>query len=160
MNRKVVGTLVIGLALGANSAMAANYGTAGCGLGALVLKDEPGKIQILSATLNNLISPQTSAITSGTSNCFEDDVRAEAAMYVTVNEQALQNDIARGNGETLAGLGKILKCEDTDRLGSALQKNYNTIFPTSNVTGEDAAKSIESSIVRDGELAHSCKVFG
>lgn len=160
MNRKVVSLLVLGLAMSASSALAANYGTAGCGLGAMVFKDEPGKIQIVSATLNNIISPQTSAITSGTSNCYEDDARAEAAMYVTVNEQALQNDIARGNGETLAGLGKIFKCEDTDMLGSALQRNYKSIFPATNVPGEDVAKSIESSITNDGALAHSCKVFG
>ena len=159
MKLRIVSMFVVSLAFGA-AAVAAPYGTAGCGIGALVFKDQPGKIQIVAATLNNIISPQTSAITSGTSNCYEDDSRAEAAMYVTINEQALKNDIARGNGETLAGLGKILKCENSDLLAITLQQNYGTIFPASDVPAADVAKSIENSIVGNGDLAKSCKVFG
>lgn len=147
--------LLMGL-LGTSSAMAANYGTAGCGLGAVIFKDEPGKIQILAATVNNLVSPQTSAITSGTSNCYDGGSKEEAKLFIAVNQEALRNDISRGNGETLASLSRILKCDDAEKLGVNLQRNYQTIFPNNQSTPADINASIESAIKSDQELATSC----
>src|SRR6266511_1273208 len=45
------------------------YGAAGCGLGAMAFKDQPGGIQIIAATLNDICANQTFGITFGTSNC-------------------------------------------------------------------------------------------
>lgn len=144
----------------ASSAMAANYGTAGCGLGAMVFKDQPGKIQIVAATLNNIISPQTSAITSGTSDCYESNSREEASLFIAVNQDALKKDISRGNGETISSLSQILKCEDAEKLGAALQQNYQTIFPSESVAPADVNRSIDASIRQNSELAKSCKIYG
>jgi hypothetical protein len=112
----------------ASQSFANHYGMAGCGIGALVIGDKPGKIQILAGILNNLISPQTSAITSGTSNCY--DVGAEAATneYIDSNRQALEADVARGNGETLAGLLRLYGCNDQSQAGAQLQGHYSRIF--------------------------------
>lgn len=136
------------------SAHAANWGSAGCGLGAVVWKDEPGKIQILASTVNNLISPQTFAITSGTSNCVEDS-RVASTMFIKVNEQALKKDISRGTGESLSGLSKILKCSDSNLLGSELQKNYSEIFPAE-ASAEKIQSSISQTIHANPTLTQSC----
>lgn len=128
---------------------------AGCGVGALVLGDQPGKIQILAATLNNIISPQTSAITSGTSNCSEDRNTARA-MYITVNQVALRKDISRGSGESILGLSKVLECEDSEKLGNLLQKNYERIFPTETISPIEISRSIQDTIRGDLEIAETC----
>ena len=137
-----------------SSAHAANWGTAGCGLGSVVWKDQPGKIQILASTVNNLISPQTFAITSGTSNCV-DDSRVASTMFIKVNEQALKKDISRGTGESLAGLSKILKCSDSNLLGSELQKNYSEIFPAE-ASAEKIQASINHTIHSNQTLTQNC----
>src|SRR5437868_15216262 len=108
------------LLLGAGAAQASQYGMAGCGVGALVFGDQPGKIQIVAGVLNNLISPQTSAITSGTSNCYEDSGRAASDMYIEANKVALQEDVSRGQGETLAGLLTIWNCDNSSQISSTL----------------------------------------
>jgi len=143
------------LATSVLSANAANYGTAGCGLGAAVWKDQPGKIQILSSTVNNLVSPQTFAITSGTSNCV-DDAKVASTMFIKVNEQALKKDISRGTGESLSGLSKILKCTNTDLLGSELQKHYTQIFPANETSAEKIKDSINGTIHSNQTLALDC----
>jgi hypothetical protein len=159
MKTRLIGLFVVSAAM-ATQAGAANYGAAGCGLGAMVIGDQPGKIQILAATLNNIVSPQTSAITSGTSNCYEENRSEEMALFISINHQALMTDISRGNGETIVGLSKILGCSDVDGLGSALQKNFKAIYPQSSTSAKDVGSSIESSIRKDESLARNCKIYG
>lgn len=159
MKRTFVGVAALVVALGSANAFAAHYGTAGCGIGSLVFNDQPGKIQILAATLNDLISPQTSAITSGTSGCYEDGGREEASLFITINRASLAKDISRGNGETLDNLSHLLKCEDSEKLGSALRQSYDSIFPSSDVSASDVNKSIDQTILNNRELAQSCKTY-
>ncbi len=146
---------LLGVVLASSQAFADNYGTAGCGLGAMAFKDRPGKIQIAAATVNNLVSPQTFAITSGTSNCT-DDANTASAMFINVNQVALRKDIARGTGESVASLSKIMKCSDSEIFGNVLQKNYQSIFPTEKASPEQISKSIATTIHNDAKLSQSC----
>jgi hypothetical protein len=145
MKRIALCIAMLGVALVQNQATAANYGMAGCGLGAMVWKDEPGKIQILSATVNNLVSPQTFAITSGTSNCT-DEAKTASAMFINVNQVALRKEVSRGEGETIASLSKLLGCANNDQLGVALQRHYDVIFPANNVPAEQINEQIFNTI--------------
>lgn len=116
-----------------SSVFAAQYGMAGCGLGAMAFKDQPGKIQIVAATLNNLISPQTFAISSGTSNCYEggsDEVATE--VYIENNQTTLEKDIARGSGETLNGLLTMLDCPVDGKVQTELKGRYGYIYQDQN----------------------------
>ena len=131
-------------ALASISAQAAKYGTAGCGLGTMVFEDKPGKIQIVSATINGTFGSQTFGITTGTSNCVDSNSHEEASLYITVNQEALAKDISRGNGETLSGLSKILRCTDEAALGSALQRNYQKLFPADKKAS--LSESIENTV--------------
>jgi len=146
------------LGLGASAVNAAPYGMAGCGVGALVWGDQPGKIQIAAGILNNLISPQTSAITSGTSNCYEDNGRAASDMYIETNKVALQEDVARGQGETLAGLLTIWKCDNTSGIGGVLQKNYNGIF-TGSASSAEIKGSMQNTIKNSQAVAAACQTL-
>ena len=151
--------VLLGLSLFSVASFGANYGMAGCGLGALVLKDKPGPVQIGAAFLN-YIGYQTFAISSGTSNC-KDSGGDEMAYYINVNQVALKKDISKGSGETLAGLYKIMKCGNESKLSQKLQENYNKIFSGSELEdGSLILKNIKSTILQDSQLSGSCEVLG
>ncbi len=158
MKKRLLMTFVFSL-LASCIAMAADYGTAGCGLGALAFKDQPGKIQIVGSIFNNLISPQTFAITSATSNCVDESSTA-SSKFISVNRVALQKDISRGSGESLASLSQILKCSDSAKLGRSLQMNYGHIFPTDTTPATEIDKSIQTTIKSDETLAKYCRSIG
>jgi len=121
--------LILGLA---TSAFAGKYGTAGCGLGSLVFGDQPGMIQIVAATTNNLIVPQTTAITTGTSNCTADGValeNREQDYFAEVNFENLRQEMAQGKGENLEAFASLFGCKTaTNKFSATMQKNYSNIF--------------------------------
>lgn len=121
--------LVIALMSLALNAQAARYGTAGCGLGSLFIGDQPGKVQIVSALLNSWGS-QTSAITTGSSNCTESAGEVADLRYIEENLPVLQKEVAQGHGETLSGLLSIWKC-DSSATGT-LKAEYGQIFSQNN----------------------------
>src|SRR5262249_14869241 len=102
------------------------YGTAGCGLGNMVFPNKDN--QILAATTNGTSGSQTFGITSGTSNCLDGNTRAAIPAFVESNRVALENDVARGNGDTLASLSEVLGCDDAGRFSTVLKANYSNIF--------------------------------
>ncbi len=133
------------------------YGMAGCGLGSIVFGPKPGKIQIVSATLNST-GYQTFAITSGTSNCDIPEMDQQAAVYIEVNKEIVMKDAARGSGETLSALSEILSCKDSALFGRKIQKNYERIFSEKNSTYE-STRQIRNTIKSDAELASTCETL-
>ena len=153
---KISGLLVLTAMLGlAHQAQAANYGMAGCGLGALAFKDQPGMIQIAAGILNNIISPQTSAITSGTSNCSDAGSDSALNEFIDGNRDSLKTDIARGQGESLSGLLSMMGCADTQVTGSTLQSHYGQIFNEAPIAPAADINSHIKSVIRTNNL--SCK---
>jgi hypothetical protein len=138
----------------ANAANANHYGMAGCGVGSLVFADQPGNVQIVAATLNDLISPQTSALTSGTSGCYEDSNSQAQLNYIEINKVALKTDIARGNGESLQGLITIMGCKNSNELKNEIKKEYKNIF-----NSEDSSK-IYQAIKNNKTIQNSCSILG
>ncbi len=103
-----------------------SYGVAGCGLGSMVFGNQEGVVQVLAATINGT-GVQTFGITSGTSNCGHGlFAKAEINTFIQSNAVALENDIARGQGEALNTLNNMLGCGT--QFSSALQKNYKEIY--------------------------------
>lgn len=145
---------LLGALLSITSAHAYHYGMAGCGIGGMVFKDQPGTVQIVAATLNNLISPQTSAITSGTSGCYETNGTTAQVNYIETNKVSLKADVARGSGESLDGLMTMLGCKEVNSVKMDIKNNYKNIFNTEN-TSEifNAIKSNES-------VQKSCTTLG
>ena len=131
-----------------SSAFAAAYGDAGCGLGSIVFADQPGFTQVFAATTNNTSGSQTFGITSGTSNCVDNGaVKGAKAVpaFIEMNRVALAKDAARGEGETLAGLSKLLGC-NSKSLGSTLKSNYNKIFVETKMEASAIEAGINSTI--------------
>jgi hypothetical protein len=128
------------------SGQKSGYGTAGCGLGALILGDQPGIVQVVGVTLNGISANQTFGITSGTLNCGSGGAAPTAQAYIDANRESLATDIARGNGESLRGLVNLFGCKDVKHAGTALQKDYSRIFPDNRVNSAQIEKSIKTSL--------------
>lgn len=131
----------------AGSVQAASYQAQGCGLGSTFFTDGSNLThQVLGATTNGLSGNNTFGMTSGTSNCELEGGSMAQTVFIKANRVALANDIARGNGDTLASLSKMYGCTNYQAVGSSLQKNYETIFPTKLVSATQIDSSIQSVI--------------
>jgi len=122
--------LALGLLALAPSAMAAMYGTAGCGVGSLLFGDQKGFVQIFALTTNEYLG-QTYSITTGTSNCTEDGVAMagrERELFAEVNFQNLRQEAAQGTGESIGALAGLYGCHGAEAaFGQALQSNYGKV---------------------------------
>jgi len=130
--KKVMALAVLAVTFGA-PAFAADYGSAGCGLGSLVFKNN-NMTQILAATTNGTFGSQTFGITFGTSNCnSKGEVKVSMAResFIEANYKDLARNAANGNGEYVTNLAKLYNT-DAVTFGNLLQKNYNTIFAANN----------------------------
>lgn len=149
---KIVGFVATLLML--SQSYAAHFGMAGCGLGSLIFADQPGKIQIVAATINNAVSPQTSAITSGTSGCYEEQGSSASLNYIETNIVSLKEDAARGQGETIEGLMTLLGCSQSPSVKSEIKSNYQQIF------NSNSASSILNAIQNNTVVRSSCGSVG
>jgi hypothetical protein len=114
------------------SAFAADYGSAGCGLGSLVFKQNDGT-QILAATTNGTFGNQTFGITFGTSNCNAKGmikVSMARESYIEANYKDLSRESAAGKGEYVANLASLYGYTPADsaQFAQLLQKNHTAIF--------------------------------
>ncbi|GEM_PF-1034896 len=105
--KKILAT-VIALSF-SSAAFAADYGSAGCGLGSLAFQKND-MTQILAATTNGTFGSQTFGITFGTSNCnAEGMVKLSMAResFIEANYKDLSRDAAAGKGEYVNSLAVL-----------------------------------------------------
>jgi hypothetical protein len=165
-------SIMIPMGLLVGSAFAANglkgdgkFGTAGCGLGSMVFADQKGPIQILAATTNDAIFPQTSAISTGTSNCFEDGValkEKEQEFFANANFESLHQEIAQGQGENLKAFAYLFGCQGdaVELFSSAAHTSYGSIFPSAKTNSTDMLANIHTMVKSRPELQTSCSDRG
>lgn len=151
MNKLIFACFLVFLS---GSAAAANYGSAGCGLGSLAFGKKPGAYQVLAATLNGTSGNQTFGITSGTSNCGKGLFSASNKEFVENNIAQLKMDTARGQGEVLQAFSNIYGCQkkDVGTFGAAVQKKYEKIFSDDDATG---VLERASTVITEGALCVS-----
>jgi hypothetical protein len=134
------------------------FGMAGCGLGSIVFGKEPGGKQIFASTTNGTFGSQTFGISSGTSNCTDAKSKDGLFGFVKTNKNQLMTDVAKGSGESLAGLNLFMGCKDSTKLNQHLQGNFAKIF----VEGQDDSQltdSILTSTQNDVALKDSCDIL-
>lgn len=154
-------TLLLGM-LAASPAFARHkYGAAGCGLGGLIIGDKPGPIQIAAAILN-AIGVQTSAITSGTSNCDKDGTPNAMLMvedFVALNGANVERDVAAGGGEYLSSVSLLLGCVQgtEETFGKVAQQNHARIF-TLDADSRTVVEHLRVVIAEDATLVQACRV--
>ncbi|GIX42423.1 MAG: hypothetical protein KatS3mg129_2156 [Leptospiraceae bacterium] len=122
--------LIAGISLiGISSLSAAPYGMAGCGLGSLIIK-ENNILQIFAATTNGTFGNQTFGITTGTSNCTPNSSayqEKQQEIFVTVNFESLESEMAMGKGEKIMAFSQMLGC-DSETFAKISKEKYKEFF--------------------------------
>ena len=120
----------------------------GCGLGREMIGQEEGLgWNILGTSLNGISGNQTFGMSSGTLGCSKPTkfvMNERMDVFVSENMDSLAVDIATGNGENLDALMEIAQVSGADKAKacSALQTNFDSIYPAANVMDTDVAHSI------------------
>ncbi len=120
----------------------------GCGLGSMVFEGQDSLVtQVFAATTNGFFGNQTFGITSGTLGCERPQAWVENEKlnkFVSENMDTLAVDIASGKGESLDTLAEIIQvpADRREKLYSALQSNFDNIYPSAKVTHEQVIKKI------------------
>ncbi|TGK00404.1 DUF3015 domain-containing protein [Leptospira selangorensis] len=145
------------------SVTAADYGVAGCGLGSLIFKENKGGHQLLAATTNGVVSGnQTFGITTGTLGCATDGlVHKEKVqeVFVSLNFNSLEVEMAKGKGEKLEALSGLLGCSTngTAQLGEYTKSNFDVLY-TQETTPSSLLSAVKDGIRKDAALSKSCKI--
>lgn len=129
--KKILIAAAIAVSFGA-AAFAADYGSAGCGLGSLAFKQND-MTQVLAATTNGTFGSQTFGMTFGTSGCNNDGlVKLSMAResFIEANYKDISRDAAKGAGEYLVNLARLYgyTTETSWKFTQLLQKNHTAIF--------------------------------
>jgi len=156
-NAFILTTLAVLTALPTAAFAVDNVGT--CGWGSKLFAGQKGVApQVVAVTTNGTLGNQTFGITSGTSGCTQDGVVTSnwmTAAFIDGNMNRLAVDMSRGQGESLSAMAALIGVEasDTVAFNSAMQKNFTSIFSSSEVTSVEVAAAIKSALSSDESLA-------
>ena len=157
----MLGMLFLAIAGFSNSAFAAGYGDAGCGLGSMAFGNEPGGVQVLAATTNGTLGTQTFGITTGTSNCSPEGLvmlDKEREVFAQKNYSSLVKEMAVGEGENLETLAGLFGCSpDTHNdFGSLVQDNFGSIVKSETTSSNEMLTELKSQLSSHATLSKSC----
>lgn len=144
--KKILVSVVAVLAL-STAGMAGVNNQTGCGLGALIIKDDSSAVMLaLQATTNGTSGNQTFGITSGTLGCEKTKfvMNEMAEEFVASNMDILAKEIAVGHGESIDTLAELLNVQDAAIFSASLQSNYNSIYTSQKVEMADVLDNIST----------------
>ncbi len=156
----MLGMMFLAIAGFSNSAFAAGYGDAGCGLGSMVFGTEQGGVQVLAATTNGT-GIQTFGITTGTSNCSPEGLvmlDKEREVFAQKNYSSLVKEMAVGEGENLETLAGLFGCsQDTHNdFGTLVQDNFGSIVKSETTSSNEMLTHLKSQLASHATLSKSC----
>jgi hypothetical protein len=135
------------LAIGAFVAFAfAGNPNTGCGLGSMIIQNQDTVLkQVVAATLNGISGNQTFGITTGTLGCekpakFANNEKLQN--FVTKNIDQIAMDAAKGNGESIKTLAKLMNVKDVNAFATRLHNNFDKIFVSENVNSAQVIDNI------------------
>lgn len=154
--------IIIGLMalISATSVLAADS-SSGCGMGWEVAP----KQSLLSSSTRSIVNAtfsSTIAMTLGTSGCAKHSIvknDAKGIHFAEANLNQLALEMARGNGEFVAGFAQTLGCQNSTAFGSMVQANYETVLPSSNTTGVELYNNVKAQIKNNATLASTCSLI-
>ncbi len=128
----IVGLVALVCLSGALYAKSDRYGAAGCGIGSLLFGGDNSTSSQIFAMTTNQSSSQTSSITSGTSNCYADEVswlKLRQQEFAALHYQDLRQEMAAGSGEKLEHFAVIMGCSAAvPAFKSMAQSKHQHIF--------------------------------
>ena len=152
---------IIGLAFAAASitSHAAAPGGPGCGWGNMLFTGQSGILyHVLASYTNGTTGNGTFGMTSGTNGCSADGTLSYGgASMIDLSSlmDEFSEDVARGDGEVISALAISMGVETEDRAAfkAELHENFDTLFPTADVTAEEVIHSVVTVMASDEKLA-------
>jgi hypothetical protein len=149
--------LFLSLLLATVSGLAFADNGAGCGAGSVLFKGQKGVApHVLAATTNGSFGNQTFGMSSGTLGCnATKEIQVMAASFFNQNVEQLATDMSRGEGEHLNALMTLMKVQDADKayFRTTVKNQFSAIFPSQNVTSNEALSKLEEIMKADATLA-------
>jgi len=145
MKRTLLGLVLAGSSL---TAFAGAAGGDGCGWGQLLFEGQSGTpIHVLAVTTNGTSANNTFGITTGTNGCSGKGTityGGKEMIDVSMLMDEFSEDVARGDGEVITSVAVSLgvKPEDRAHFKQAMHENFNTLFPSANVTSDQLLASM------------------
>lgn len=154
MKKLAAGTLLL---MASSSAFAVAPGGPGCGWGNLLFDGQSGIGPHFAASTTNGTSGNASfGMTTGTNGCAVDGklTYAGASMLASMMDE-FSIDAAKGEGEALTAVAVVLGVEPQDRAKFAelTHENFNTIFPSEDVTAKQVMNSLQEVMKADETMA-------
>ena len=157
MKKIAVGALLLATS---SAAFAASPGGPNCGWGNMLFKGSSGlPSHILAYTTNGTVSGNnTLGMTSGTNGCSVSEPLTYGGRQAVAFNNILDEfseDVAQGNGEAMNAVAVLfgVKKEDRSVFAEVTHKNFNTLFPSENATGEEVFNALVSIMKDDARLA-------
>ena len=156
MKKVLIGALLMGAS---SLAMAEAAGGPNCGWGNMLFKGQSGLGPHLLATITNGTSGNaTFGMTTGTNGCSVNGTLTYGGKAMIGMEGVLDEfivDAANGQGEAMNAVAVSMGIQQEDRaaFAQAVHSNFNTIFPTSDVTADDVYASIVDVMKADSRLS-------
>ena len=154
--------LIIALmALVATTSLFAADTSSGCGMGYEIAP----KQSLVSSSTRSLVNATFSnsiAMTLGTSGCAKHSIvknDAKGIHFAEANMNVLALEMARGNGEFVAGFASVYGCNNTEAFGSMVQSNYETVLPSANTSGVELYNNVKAQIKNNATLSASCSLI-
>lgn len=141
-------------------ATAAAPGGPGCGWGNMLFQGQSGLgPHLFAATTNGTSGNASFGLTFGTNGC-------DAGAVLTYDGKAMvdlsgvlddfSEDVAMGNGEAInavAGMYGIEDSADVEAFASLTHNNFETLFPSADVTAEQVSKNLYDLLKSDASLS-------
>ena len=137
----------LALSFAALSAFAAP--NTGCGLGSQVIEKQDTVLkQVFAVTLNGISGNQTFGITAGSLGCTKPNefVSVEAQEFMAQNMDTVAQEIAKGEGEALETLAKLLNKSNDATFASKLQANFDKVYTSANIDAVSVLNNIATVI--------------
>ena len=151
--------IIAGLALLSASSvtMAEAPGGPDCGWGNMLLEGQSGLGAHIIATITNGTSGNaTFGMTTGTNGCSTSgSLTYGGKSLIGAIMDEFSEDVARGEGDALDAVAVAYGIEKGDRaaFSQLLHTNFNTIFPSENVTAAEVNASIDELLRNDTRFA-------
>ena len=154
MKKTIIIIALLGLS---SSAMDVSTGGSVCGWGNMLFEGQSGAApHILGLTTNGTSGNATFGVTTGTNGCSADgSITYGGTSLVSSIMGEFSEDVARGEGEALNAVAVMYGVEQEDRasFASAMHANFQTIFPSEDVTAAEVMASMNEIMKSDAKLA-------
>lgn len=153
--------IIIALVALASSAAFSADTSSGCGMGYEVAPNQ----SLVSSSTRSIVNATFSssiAMTLGTSGCARHSIvknEAKGIHFAEANMNQLAVEMARGNGEFVAGFATVFGCQDASAFGSMVQSKYESVLPSANTSGVELFNNVKSEIKNNASLSATCSLI-